>query len=63
MYYNILCFGMIYILAIVFGISSLNGIYLHALFYYFGRIHSDRLIIINFIPIRAPYCLWFLLAI
>ena len=63
LYFNLLCFGIIYALAFSFGISSLTGIYRYSLFYYFGRVHSDRLIIINFIPIRAPYCLWFMLAI
>ena len=34
---------------------------LNALFYYFGRLHSDRLIIANLF-LRVAYCLWLLLA-
>lgn len=49
-------------MAFILGISSLNGIYIYSLFYYYGRVHSDRIIFINLIPIRAPYCLWFLVA-
>ena len=63
LYFTCLCLLLIYSSAILFGISSLTGVYLYSLYYYFGRIHTERLIIINFIPIRAPYCLWFLLAL
>ena len=63
LFFTCICLGMIYTSAIILGISSLTGVYLYSLYYYFGRIHTERLIIINFIPVRAPYCLWFLLAL
>jgi hypothetical protein len=63
LYFCFMSFGLIYLTSFIVGISSLSGIYLHSLLYYFGRTHSDRFIIVNFIPIRAPYCLWFILAI
>lgn len=36
--------------------------YLNSLTYYFARVHNDMMIFINLIPIRAPYCIWFISA-
>lgn len=63
LYFLTVGLALIYTMAIIFKIGYLGSIYEYALFYYFGRINTDRLLIINFIPVRAPYCIWLILTI
>jgi hypothetical protein len=50
---------MIYAFAICLKISFLSGIFIYAMYYYYGRIHSNRIIIVNFLPMRASFLIWY----
>lgn len=60
LYFLILMSGLIYFFAIVLKINFLSNIYIYAMYYYYGRIHSNRIIIINFLPMRASFMIWYL---
>jgi hypothetical protein len=60
LYFNILVLVPLYVSATIFKIYSLNDIYTFVLYYLNGRKDRDQLFIINFIPIRGPYLVWYL---
>ena len=43
--------------AAVFATLKISGVY--AMYYYYGRIHSNRIIIVNFLPMRASFFIWY----
>jgi len=51
--------GLIFFFAILLKINFLSNIFIYAMYYYYGRIHSDRIIIINFLPMRASFMIWY----
>ncbi len=61
LYFLCLLCLMIYAFAICLKISFLSGIFIYAMYYYYGRIHSNRIIIVNFLPMRASFLIWYIL--
>lgn len=59
LYFLMMMSAMIWIFAILLKINFLSNIYIYAMYYYYGRIHSDRIIIINFLPMRASFMIWY----
>ncbi len=62
-YFLVLMCTLIYFFAILLKISFLSGIFIYAMYYYYGRIHSNRIIIVNFLPMRASFLIWYYFAI
>jgi len=54
----VLICSTLYGLSIVFTINYLGPIFKYTIYYIYGRNNHDQLVLINFLPIRAPYLLW-----
>lgn len=59
MYFLILMFLFIYFFAILLKINFLSNIFLFAMYYYYGRTHSNQMVIINLLPMRASFMIWY----
>ena len=51
---------VLFVFASIFKIYSLNDIFMFVLYYLNGRKDMNQIIIINFLPIRSPYLVWYL---
>ena len=61
LYMLLLLHVILFFFASVFKIYSLNDIFMFVLYYLNGRKDRNQIIIINFMPIRSPYLVWYLI--
>lgn len=40
-------------------INFLSNIFIFSMYYYYGRIHSNQIVIINLLPMRASFMIWY----
>ena len=55
----VLILGTLYALAFAFSIGYLGIIFKYVIYYLFGRTNSEHFIMINLIPMRAPFLIWY----
>ena len=52
--------GAIEGIAIMYGINQLGEIFKYTLYYIYGRTNEHDRILVNLLPIRAPYLIWYI---
>ncbi len=59
LYLVFLILSILYGFAWAFGINHLGIIFKFVIFYMYGRTNSDHEVQLNFIPVRAPFVIWY----